>query len=65
MHSSRKSLRIHSGTTSMQTISRRLPAVDWFNVDAQNNVMNELTALNDRQDRIADLTERTAGLTIG
>lgn len=38
---------------------------DWFNQGAQNNVRDELRALNDKQDRIADLTERLAGLTIG
>ena len=36
----------------------------WFNNDAQKNVRDELRALNDKQDIIADLIERIAGLTI-
>ena len=36
----------------------------WFDVNAQNNVRNELIALYDKQDRVADITERIAGLTI-
>ena len=36
----------------------------WFNNDAQDNVRDELRALNDKQDRIADITARIPGLTI-
>ena len=37
---------------------------DWFNNDAQGNVRDELISLIRRQDRVADITERLAGLNI-
>ena len=36
----------------------------WFKIGAQKNVRDELRALNDKQDKVADLTARIAGLTI-
>ena len=36
----------------------------WFDVNAQDNVKDELRALNNKQDKVADLIERMAGLTI-
>ena len=35
-----------------------------FDVNAQNNVRDELRALNNRQDRVADLVKRITGLTV-
>ena len=56
--------------TTLKAITRHfdendfLFTADWFNYDTQNNVRDELIALNNRQDRVADLTERIAGLII-
>ena len=36
----------------------------WFDVNAQDNVRDELRALNNKQDKVADLIQRMAGLTI-
>ena len=36
----------------------------WLDVRKRNNVRDELIALNNKQDRVADLIERIAGLTI-
>ena len=37
---------------------------EWFDVNAQNNVREKLRALNNRQDRVADLVKRITGLTV-
>ena len=37
---------------------------EWFDVNAQDNIRDELIALNNRQDKVADLIKRMAGLTI-
>ena len=39
-------------------------AIEWFGVNNRENVRNELMALNNKQDRVSDLIERLAGLTI-
>ena len=36
----------------------------WLDVNAQNNVRDDLIALKDKEDRVADITARLAGLTI-
>ena len=36
----------------------------WFDANAQDNVRDELIALNAKQDKVADLIVRMAGLTI-
>ena len=36
----------------------------WFNEGHRDNVKEELRALNEKRDRVADLIERIAGLTI-
>ena len=56
--------------TTLKAIGRNFNAddfgftADWFSNDAQDNVRDELRSLNRRQDRVADITERLAGLTI-
>lgn len=56
--------------TTLKARTRKFNANDfqftaeWFDVSAQNDVRDELRALSERQDRVADLTERIAGLTI-
>ena len=39
-------------------------AIEWFSQAVQNDVKDKLIALNHKQDRLSDLIERLAGLTI-
>ena len=60
MHSTSRPLATQSGTQ----FDANDFAIEWFSQAVQNDVKDELIALNNKQDRVADVIEGLAGLTI-